>query len=68
MKEKKKEGWNVRQGTEKVWFKGIWCRWENRKEIERDMERERKNENRFCMGEIESEKGSEDREKGNKDL
>ena len=37
LKEKKEEGWNVRAGTGRVFFKGIWRKWEEREEIEKDM-------------------------------
>lgn len=31
----------MRQGQGKVWFKGIWIKWENKEEIEREMIKEK---------------------------
>lgn len=66
VKEKRREGWNIRQGTGKVWFKGVWTKWECREEIEIDMEKERKKNNKFCMGTAEAE--NNDNEVASKDL
>ena len=38
VKEKKGEGWNVKSGTGKVFFKGVWRKWDEKTEITKEME------------------------------
>lgn len=37
VKAKRDNGWNLKIGTERIQFKGIWRKWEEKEEIEREM-------------------------------
>lgn len=41
VKERRGEGWMVKSGTGRVFYKNVWRRWEEKEEIEEEMEKEK---------------------------